>query len=404
MVALVIGLGGACVGSDAGLAPVGEAGGDGAPVESERLPRAPGMPSPLQEEDDDEGAPGDQLFAATVHAMGLEIDASNLASLRADPYSEVPATLEWRGHSYEVAVRLKGNTSFRPIDEKPSFRVDVHAFDPELELDGLERLTLNNLIQDPTMLREHAAYAFFAKNGLPGPRQGYVRMTLNGADYGLYSLVETMDEQLLKRALPDDRGGNLYEASGADFTYARNWYDVEETSGLWPDGEDIDALVRAVEEAPYGTLDTVIREHFDRDAFLRYLAVDIVSGHADGYVFNHNNYLAYHGGESGRWRLLPWGSDQVFRREVGAHGDERTPVEGVLAAGCWADPACAADLEAEIEAVSWGLDAEFIAAIEATRERIREHAEADTRAEYAWDPEELLDFVEARGAYVRDTL
>jgi hypothetical protein len=348
---------------------------------------------------------GGQLFAeGVIQDLALTLPDASLASLRVTPEQEVSGTLEWNGSAYTVAVRLKGNNSFRTIDQKPSFKIDVHAYDPAQDLDGLERLTLNNMIQDRTMMREHAYYWLSARFGLPAPRHAYARVTVNAEPYGLYGLVETMDEQLVNRAFPSDADGNLYESSGDDFLSDVNHFELEESGGLVPTPDDVDALVDVVEATRLSGFDAMIGERFARDKLLLFLAVDTVIGNGDGYVFNAHNYFAYHGAVSDRWQLLPWGADRSFNTEVCHSGDVVNPLDGVLAESCWADGGCAADLAEAIDAVLGPWDDEFPALIGATEALIRADAEVDLRREDAFEPEDLRGFVERRGDFMRACL
>jgi spore coat protein CotH len=330
-----------------------------------------------------------------VHTLALHLGDDAVASLRAAPTTEVEADLEWDLGRYRVAVRIKGSASLRTIDEKPSFKVDAHAYDPEARIDGLKRLTLNNMVQDRTLLREHTYYLTSRTLGLPAPRHAYVWVTVNDAPYGLYSLVESMDEQLLKRAFADDPDGNLYEASGADFTWERDWFELEESGEVVPT-DDIAALVDAVEATRSGGFDDLAHARFDREALLTWLALDIVAGNDDGYVFNHHNYLAYHTARSDRWWLVPWGTDRAFTRAVPPGGDLGTPVVGQLALACQADPVCGPDLGDAIHEVLEHVEAEVLPGLYSQAEAIRPWAEADTRREHTFDPEDLLEFLEER--------
>ena len=64
---------------------------------------------------------------------------------------------------------------------------------------GLKTLTLNNMVQDPSMVHELLAYEAFRAVGIPAPRTGYAFVRVNGADYGVYLNVETLDDVSLPR-------------------------------------------------------------------------------------------------------------------------------------------------------------------------------------------------------------
>ncbi len=376
------------------------------PLEPEHIGiAAGGRMTPLWEVEREGPPDGGELFAdGAVHDLALTLSEDAIASLRAAPETEIEGTLGWRGQDFRAGVRLKGSHSFRTIDEKPSFKIDVHAFDPDQEIDGLERLTLNNMIQDRTMLRESTYYWLAARLGVPGPRHAYARVTVNGADYGLYSLVETMDEKLVKRAFAEDRDGNLYEGSGDDFTYDLEHFELEETRGVIPSPDDLEDLVDAVEATRSGGFDEMLSERFERDVVLTYFALDTVAGNDDGYVYNNHNFLAYHGVNSDRWQLLPWGTDRAFSREVPPLGDAETFVEGHLVLSCWADTTCAAALTETIQAVLDVWEDELADRVEATEDLIHDAAEADPRREKEYEPDDLEDFVDERADFLRGYL
>lgn len=352
-----------------------------------------------------DGEPGAELFAAgSIHDLAITLSDDAWRSLRDDPREEVRGTVTWRTVEYDAGIRLKGSSSFRTIDEKCSFKIDVHAFEDARRIDGLKRLTLNNQIQDPTMAREHAYYWLAASVGVPGSRHGYARVTVNGEAYGLYGLVETMDERLLDRLFPDDDKGNLYESSGADFTDARNWFDLEEEGGVVPAPDDLDDLIDALEDADGDAYVDVMRERFDMDALLGYLALDLVTGNDDGYVFNHHNYHAYHLAFADRWVLLPWGTDRSFTREVSPYGGGLTPIVGVLATRCWDDEACADALTERIVDVLDVWEGPFRDHVGDTLARVSEACEDDPKREKSCDPDDLAAFVDRRAEYVRDAL
>jgi hypothetical protein len=74
----------------------------------------------------------------------------------------------------------------------------------------------------------------------------------------------------------------------------------------------------------------------DVDAYFRYLALETVMCHWDGYSFNRNNYRIYENPETGRFHFILHGMDQMF-------GDANWPVErepgGQVGAILWRRPA-----------------------------------------------------------------
>ena len=115
----------------------------------------------------------DELFDdSQVHDIWIHINARDWAQLRAS-YQEntyYPADIEWRGVKVRNAgIRVRGRTSRSP--EKPGLRIDFNRYVAGQEFLGLKSLALDNLWQDPSMIRERLAMLVFDRMGLPAPRE-----------------------------------------------------------------------------------------------------------------------------------------------------------------------------------------------------------------------------------------
>lgn len=107
-----------------------------------------------------------------ILSLCLTLDATALASLTVAPRDDVVATVQFGGRAWEVGLHLKGsaNGSMRPISEKAAFKIDFHEWSSGARFYGVKRLTLNSMIQDPTMAAEHAAWRLYAAAGVPRRR------------------------------------------------------------------------------------------------------------------------------------------------------------------------------------------------------------------------------------------
>lgn len=274
----------------------------------------------------------------SVHEIRIELDGAAEDDLAATTTEEVPATVWVDGLPWpDVGVQLKGTTSYRPLGQKASFKLDFGAFVDGQEVHGLRRLILNNMVQDDSMLREHVAFRLFTLAGAPSLRHGYARVWVNDEEYGLYGLLETPDQDLLDRLWPGRAEGNLYEGGfGADFMAGREERFQLEEEGVYELHADIYALVEALDEASGSEFEALVEARFAERQFYRWLALDLAIGNNDGYAFNRNNFFAYHGDDD-RWRMIPWGLDQAFRADNDVHSGA---FRGRLAQECWADDRC----------------------------------------------------------------
>ena len=67
---------------------------------------------------------------------------------------------------------------------------------------GLKRLTLNNMIQDPSMVHETLTYELFRARSCPLRAPGSPTSRLNGGDYGIFLNLETLDKISLPHGSP----------------------------------------------------------------------------------------------------------------------------------------------------------------------------------------------------------
>lgn len=335
-----------------------------------------------------------------VNALALELDDDAMDALRDDPRTDVPAVFLYGEERYPVGVHLKGRMSFRSFDGKPSLKVDFGELVEGGTFYGQRRLTLNNMVQDGSMMAEHLSYRMFRAAGVPSPRHGYAELTINGTYYGVYGVLESADEQWLA-AWFGDPDGNLYKGGyGADIRAGRAWnFDLEE-QGLAEPFEDIEALIEAIDGAdtPVQGMDAA----FGLDPLLDLFATEIVVGQEDGYVTYANNFLLY-GATDGRWALAPWGTDQAFQSYAG-------PFDGFygrLAWTCRDDAACHAALGVRIgEVIDLWEATDLTGYAASVRDTIAERCEEDPRREARCgaNQDELMNYLAWRPGALREAL
>src|SRR2546428_6864113 len=116
--------------------------------------------------------PSDAFFTnAPVRVFKFDIPETQLNILRRNPKTYVRgAVREGTTVLNEVAIRLKGMGSFRPVDDKPSLAVKFDHFIPGQEYAGLTKLMFNNSAQDLSYLAEYLATGLFRDAGLPAAR------------------------------------------------------------------------------------------------------------------------------------------------------------------------------------------------------------------------------------------
>lgn len=289
---------------------------------------------------------------STIVAIDLQLPDASVEALEVvpDEYVEgtfaiaesggTPDTIGTYSTPITVGVRLKGSGSFQDLDGKAAFKVKFAEYVKGQKFLGLKNLTLNSMVQDPSMIREVLSYETFRANDVVAPRTGYAYVWLNGTDYGLHLNVETMDDVALKGAFGEfDDPQHLYEgpagvnlAPGSAGMYEVDEGDEEELS-------DLEALITAANLTSPGFSERMVPVA-DIDQMTREWAVERYIAHWDGYSGKNNNNHYLYSDPNGIFQVLPWGTDQTFYRywhpfDVGEGG-------GTLFEQCLLETACRA--------------------------------------------------------------
>jgi spore coat protein H len=244
-----------------------------------------------------------------VRVFDLQISEAALSQLQQSPRTYVTAELK-EGETLlrNVAVRLKGVSSFRSILQKASFAIKFDEFVENQTYRGLKKLMFNNSVQDRTYVSELLATELFREAGLPAARVTHARMRLNGRDLGLYVVVEAMNKDFLKRHFGSAKG-NLYEAFLQDVDGR-----LEQDNGEDESRADIQALCAACAIEDPAARWQRLNEVLDVKSFVEFIAMEMLTTHWDGYAVHFNNYRLYNDPNSGRMVFIPHGLDSLFRR------------------------------------------------------------------------------------------
>ena len=119
-----------------------------------------------------------------------------------------------------VGIRAKGNTSLSSVKksgtDRYSFKIEFDQYDSTKTYHGLDKLCLNNIIQDNTYMKDYLAYTLMYDFGVDSPLCSYAYITVNGDDWGLYLAVEAVEESFLKRNYGSSYG-DLYKPDSISF-------------------------------------------------------------------------------------------------------------------------------------------------------------------------------------------
>lgn len=268
----------------------------------------------------------DELFTNTsIRRLSILIPPEGMATLRKyrwrrEPEEEgrvnVSATvregdLVWTN----VALHLKGAAgSFRTVDSKPALTLNFDKFADGQRFHGLQKISLNNSVQDPSFLNEKLCREIFLAAGVPVPRADYAVVELNGRALGPYVLVEGWNKPFLKRYFKNAKG-NLYDGSfGKDINST-----LPVNSGEKPeDQQELQELYAVCTNADMATRWAKLGEVLDLERFITLQALDVMMWNWDGYAMNRNNYRLFHDLDTHRLVFMPHGLDQMFWQTNGA--------------------------------------------------------------------------------------
>jgi spore coat protein CotH len=247
-------------------------------------------------------------------------------------YSWFPAEAVVNGTSIgKVEVRKKGYIGSNDI-HRPGLKVRI-AGEKGVSRDGGVELTLNNNLQDSSLVHQALAYEVFRRAGVPAPRASFATLKVNGKSLGIYTRVEPINAAFLKRNF-GNASGNLYEGGRSDFRaqWLQN-FELKNNRGT-NNRADLKAVTDAVEGSK-GSLLPVVDRYFEKEQFLRFWAVESLINQVDGYAGNMNNFYLYHNPANARFVFIPWGADSTlsFGRPLNyVKGDPKSVIgTGILA-------------------------------------------------------------------------
>ncbi len=252
----------------------------------------------------------DPFFAGPIPELKFIIAPAEEASLRREPRKYVRAQfLENAGKSVEVGLKIKGAAgSTRPYDDKPALSINMDRYHREQAFHGMDKFHLNNSVQDVTYLHERIGFALSTAAKVPASRVTHARVRINNRDLGLFVLKEGFDTTFLKNYYPDNKG-NLYDGGFLQDIDAN----LELDSGPGPeDRRDLKALLAACREGDPIKRRIALDKALNIDEMISFMAMELMSGHWDGYSRNRNNYRIYFDPKSQKAIFLPHGMDQLF--------------------------------------------------------------------------------------------
>lgn len=249
--------------------------------------------------------------------VNITISESDYSDMLVNAMDETyhACNITYNGFTLEnVAIRTKGNSSLKDVfqsgGDRFSWNIDLNYYEDQ-DLFGLDKLILNNLYMDPTMMAEFITYEALDSLDIVSSRTTFVALYLNSEYYGLYLSVEHVGNEFLDFYFGNS-DGEFYKpdsGTGSDLNYISDSYNY---SGLIDknaeDQTDNTAIIELMEGLSTGEN---IDDLFNVESYLKYLAVSTFTVNLDSYQggMNHNYYLY---NNEGVFEWIAWDLNMSF--------------------------------------------------------------------------------------------
>lgn len=204
-----------------------------------------------------------------VHSLDIVVNESDwqgmLDNATAEEYIACSVVVD--GESFKnVAIRPKGNTSLSTVassdSDRYSFKIEFDHYDSTKTYHGLDKLALNNIIQDNTYLKDYLCYQMMNYVGADSPLCSFVWITVNGEDWGLYLAAEGVEEAFAQRNYGSDYG-KIYKPDSMNIGNRDGGENVAPAGGDFPGGmggmTDMESLLEELQDEN-GALPEAVQE------------------------------------------------------------------------------------------------------------------------------------------------
>lgn len=287
--------------------------------------------------------PNTGLFEqAIIRDIRLDFPQSNYWTLLQQNYNsktDLPATMTVDGIVYDsVGVRFKGQTSYSGVQnsQKKSFNITMNSFVPGQDLMGYNIFNLNNAFQDPSFIHE-VFYQHQIKRHIPTTKSAFVKLYINGGNWGVYPIVQQLNGDFLKEWFMTNNGTNwradrpagsggggggwgdgtaALNYRGPDSTDYQPYYQLKSSTKVNP-WDDLVHTCDVLNNSTPAGLDTLLPAVLDVDRTLWFLASEILFCDDDSYVYKGKmDYYAYYEIETGRITPQEYDGNSAFESNL----------------------------------------------------------------------------------------
>jgi len=266
----------------------------------------------------------------SVNRVSITITEENWDDMLKNPLDEEYhlASVTINDDTYHgIGIRTKGLTSLGMVansdSDRYSFKIKADEYFNGQTFLGLNKFVLNNNYRDSSYMKEYLSYQLLTELGVPTPAYAYAAVYLNGKYWGLYLMVEAVEEDFAARNFgmnygqlykPDKTFGNRSKGlGGSELIY------IDENIESYPDifdnavftnvtNTDKQRVITALRHLSEGT---DLEKYINVDEVLKFFAVNTAFVNLDSYISSmHHNYYLYE--DMGQLSMIPWDWNVCF--------------------------------------------------------------------------------------------
>jgi hypothetical protein len=236
----------------------------------------------------------------------------------------LPGKLVVDGKEYKaVGARFRGLSSFMQVapGKKRSIALSMDMVHSKQRLNGYRSINLLNAHTDPTYLRS-VLYLDIVRHYIPAPKANFVRVVINGEDWGIYVSQEQFNSDFTKEAFNSTKGarwkvpGNPRAVGGLGYrgddpNVYKRIYEIhtKDTPESWA---DLIRLCKVLSTTPADRLEAALEPILDIDGALKFLALDKTLINNDGYWIRMSDYSIYED-ENKKFHVIPHDANETLR-------------------------------------------------------------------------------------------
>ena len=234
---------------------------------------------------------------------------------------DVAANLMIDGKAYrDVGIRFRGMSSMMvPEGRKHSLNLSLDMAHENQSVSGYRTLNLLNSHEDPSMMRA-VLFLHVARQYIPAPKANFVRVVINGENWGIYQNVQQFNKEFLKENF-NSTDGARWKAPGPNPQAGLAY--LGETAAIYKQIYEIKSkddaaqwtalieLCKLLNQTPTNRITTALSPVLDIDSALRFLALDNALVNNDGYWSRASDYSLYRD-TAGKFHIIPHDANETF--------------------------------------------------------------------------------------------